>query len=205
MPPAARLTDMHVCPMQTPAVVPIPHVGGPIILGSFTVFTGMLPQARVSDMLICIGPPDIIAKGSAGVFVNCLPAARMGDSTVHGGTIVGGFPMVIIGEKGNANANNNNNNNKKPDKANTRKADDVAKGQGTDGDKVTHDSNNPAGAEEVMHNPAVIAATSEDQMAGSLQAAAAGGAPFCELCYPNGNSSGNGNDNGGDDHAGHNH
>ena len=31
MPPAARLTDMHTCPMQTPGVPPIPHVGGPII------------------------------------------------------------------------------------------------------------------------------------------------------------------------------
>lgn len=198
MPPAARLTDMHVCPMQTPAVVPIPHVGGPIVLGSFTVFTGMLPQARVSDMLICVGPPDIIAKGSAGVFVNCLPAARLGDTTAHGGTIVGGFPMVMIGESGNASVNNKQNDNKQPDKANTRKAKEVQQGKGTDGDKVTHDSNNPAGTEQVMHNPAVVASTNEDQMSGSLQAAAAGGAPFCELCYGNGGGDG-------DDHSGHSH
>ena len=93
--PAARITDMHVCPMVTGVV---PHVGGPIVLGSFTVLTGGLPQARVSDMLACVGPPDIIAMGSSGVFVNSLPAARLGDLTAHGGAIVVGLPTVLIGE-----------------------------------------------------------------------------------------------------------
>ena len=92
--PAARLTDMHVCPMFTG---PVPHVGGPICLGSFTVFTSMLPQARVTDMLVCVGPPDMIAMGSTTVLVNCLPAARMGDPTAHGGVIVLGCPTVLIG------------------------------------------------------------------------------------------------------------
>ena len=92
--PAARLTDMHVCPMVTGVV---PHVGGPIALGSVNVVTGGLPQARVSDMLVCVGPPDIIAMGSTGVFVNSLPAARMGDMTAHGGVIVLGLPTVLIG------------------------------------------------------------------------------------------------------------
>ena len=67
--PAARLTDMHVCPMVTGVV---PHVGGPIVMGSFNVFTGKLPQAKVMDPLVCVGPPDMIAKGSTGVFVNKL-------------------------------------------------------------------------------------------------------------------------------------
>ena len=59
--PAARLTDMHVCPMQTPAVVPIPHVGGPITgPGSPTVLIVGLPAARVGDMCVCVGPPDVI-------------------------------------------------------------------------------------------------------------------------------------------------
>jgi uncharacterized Zn-binding protein involved in type VI secretion len=98
--PAARITDMHVCPMVTPGVPPIPHVGGPISMGSPTVLTGKLPQARVGDMAVCVGPPDVIAMGSSGVFVNKIPAARMGDQTAHGGTIVLGLPTVLIGEAG---------------------------------------------------------------------------------------------------------
>jgi uncharacterized Zn-binding protein involved in type VI secretion len=92
--PAARMTDMHVCPMVTGI---IPHVGGPIMLGCFTVLTGSLPQARVTDMAVCVGPPDMIALGSFTVLVGSLPAARMGDLTVHGGTIVLGLPTVLIG------------------------------------------------------------------------------------------------------------
>jgi uncharacterized Zn-binding protein involved in type VI secretion len=94
MPPASRITDMHVCPMVTGIV---PHVGGPIILGDFTVLTGMLPQARVTDMAVCVGPPDMIALGSMTVLVGSLMAARIGDLTAHGGTIVLGYPTVIIG------------------------------------------------------------------------------------------------------------
>jgi uncharacterized Zn-binding protein involved in type VI secretion len=95
--PAARITDMHVCPMFNG---PVPHVGGPISLGEFTVLTGMLPQARLGDMAICVGPPDIIAKGSAGVLVGKKPAARMLDNCAHGGMIVLGLPTVLIGEVG---------------------------------------------------------------------------------------------------------
>lgn len=98
MPPAARLTDMHVCPMVTPGVPPIPHVGGPIIgPGAPTVLIGMLPAARVGDMCVCVGPPDSIVKGSATVMIGGMPAARMGDSTAHGGSIVLGLPTVMIG------------------------------------------------------------------------------------------------------------
>ncbi|GGI68131.1 type VI secretion protein [Polymorphobacter multimanifer] len=93
-PPAARITDMHVCPMVTGIV---PHVGGPIALGCFTVLTGMLPQARIGDMAICVGPPDTIALGSFTVIVGGMPAARIGDLTAHGGTIVLGLPTVLIG------------------------------------------------------------------------------------------------------------
>jgi uncharacterized Zn-binding protein involved in type VI secretion len=92
--PAARITDMHVCPMVTGVV---PHVGGPIVLGCFTVLTGELPQARVGDMAVCVGPPDTIALGSFTVFVGDMPAARMGDLCAHGGVIVVGLPTVLIG------------------------------------------------------------------------------------------------------------
>jgi uncharacterized Zn-binding protein involved in type VI secretion len=92
---AARLTDPHVCPMVTALV---PHVGGPIISpGCPTVLIGGLFAARVTDLLTCVGPPDAIIKGSATVFIGGLPAARMGDQTAHGGTIVSGWPTVLIG------------------------------------------------------------------------------------------------------------
>ena len=95
MPFAARVTDPHVCPMVTGLV---PHVGGPILPPCCpTVMIGFLPAARVSDMAVCVGPPDMIAMGSSSVIIGGMPAARMGDSTVHGGVIVMGCPTVIIG------------------------------------------------------------------------------------------------------------
>ncbi|MEL6452331.1 MAG: PAAR domain-containing protein [Pseudomonadota bacterium] len=98
MPPAARLTDMHTCPMQTPGVPPIPHVGGPIVgPGAPTVLIGGLPAAVMGDTAVCVGPPDSIVKGSATVMIGGKPAARMGDTTAHGGAIVAGFPTVMIG------------------------------------------------------------------------------------------------------------
>jgi len=96
--PAARVTDNHVCPMVTGVV---PHVGGPILPPCMpTVLTMGLPQARVSDMLTCVGPPDVIAMGSFTVLTGKLPSARMGDMTVHGGVIVMGAPTVLIGDAG---------------------------------------------------------------------------------------------------------
>jgi len=96
--PAARTSDMHVCPMVTPGVPPIPHVGGPILPPcSVNVLTGKLPQARVSDQAVCVGPPDVIVKGSTTVLVNSLPAARVGDTAAHGGTIAVGCFTVLIG------------------------------------------------------------------------------------------------------------
>ncbi len=98
MPPAARVGDMHACPMQTPAVPPIPHVGGPILPpGCPTVLIGGQPAACMGDMATCVGPPDAIVKGSATVLIGGRPAARMGDNCAHGGTIVAGFPTVMIG------------------------------------------------------------------------------------------------------------
>lgn len=93
--PAARVTDMHTCPMVTGVV---PHVGGPILPPCcITVLTCALPQARVTDMATCVGPPDVIALGSFTVLVGGLPAARMLDMTAHGGIIVVGAPTVLIG------------------------------------------------------------------------------------------------------------
>ena len=94
MPPAARATDMHTCPMSPP----VPHVGGPILPpGEPTVLIGGLPAARVGDQAVCVGPPDTIVAGSGTVMIGNKPAARLGDSTAHGGTIVAGEPTVLIG------------------------------------------------------------------------------------------------------------
>jgi uncharacterized Zn-binding protein involved in type VI secretion len=93
--PAARMGDMHVCPMVNGIV---PHVGGPILPPCCpTVLIGGMPAARVGDLATCVGPPDVIALGSFTVLIGKMPAARMLDITAHGGTIVMGFPMVLIG------------------------------------------------------------------------------------------------------------
>ena len=95
--PAARISDMHVCPKRTGK---IPHVGGPVVAGSPDVIIGGQPAARVGDMAVCVGPPDKVSSGSSTVLVNGKPLARMGDSTSHGGKIVTGFPTVLIGDSG---------------------------------------------------------------------------------------------------------
>ena len=95
MPPAARTTDMHVCPMVTALV---PHVGGPILPpGEPTVLIDNLPAATLGNMCTCTGPPDSIVMGSLTVLIGGKPAARLGDTTAHGGSIVAGSPDVMIG------------------------------------------------------------------------------------------------------------
>ena len=94
--PAARIGDMHTCPMVNPGAVP--HVGGPVVgPGAPTVLIGGIPAAVVGDMCTCAGPPDTIAAGSSTVLIGGVPAARMGDSTAHGGTILLGEATVLIG------------------------------------------------------------------------------------------------------------
>lgn len=95
MPPAARIGDMHVCPMVTGVV---PHVGGPILgPATPTVLIANMPAAVMGDSAVCVGPPDSIVKGSATVLIGNKPAARMGDSCAHGGAITLGCPNVLIG------------------------------------------------------------------------------------------------------------
>lgn len=91
MPAAARITDMHTCPIPT-------HGGGPITGPSVpNVLIGGIPAAVVGDLCMCAGPPDAIVMGSTTVLIGGKPAARMGDLTAHGGVIVVGAPNVIIG------------------------------------------------------------------------------------------------------------
>lgn len=95
MPFAARITDYHVCPRVNPG--PVPHVGGPIVVGEPTVIIMGMPAARVGDMAICVGPPDKVARGSSSVLIGNKPAARMGDRTAHKGVVVSGAGTVLIG------------------------------------------------------------------------------------------------------------
>ena len=92
--PAARMGDMHVCPMVD---VLVPHVGGAITLGCFTVLIGGQPAARSTDISTCVGPPGVVALGSPTTFIGKMPAARMGDMTAHGGDIVLGCFTTLIG------------------------------------------------------------------------------------------------------------
>jgi uncharacterized Zn-binding protein involved in type VI secretion len=99
MPFIATITNMHVCPMVTPGVPPIPHVGGPVTgPGAPQVLIGGLPAAVVGDICVCVGPPDTIVKGSTTVLIGGKPAVRVGDSTAHGGTIAPpGVPTIMVG------------------------------------------------------------------------------------------------------------
>ncbi|MCF6305840.1 MAG: PAAR domain-containing protein [Rhodobacteraceae bacterium] len=93
--PAARIGDMHVCPMTTG---PVPHVGGPILPpGAMTVLIGGPPAANAGGMAVCVGPPDTLLPGSGTVMIGGKPAVRMGDSTAHGGKVVLGCFQVMIG------------------------------------------------------------------------------------------------------------
>ena len=95
--PAARVGDVHTCPLCSPN----PHVGGPVLPpGKPTVLIGGMPAATVLNMCTCAGPPDMIVQGSATVFINGMPAARMGDMTAHGGRIISGCMTVLIGDAG---------------------------------------------------------------------------------------------------------
>ena len=94
--PAARVTDMVVCPAWTGVV---PHVGGPILpAGAPTVLIGGLPAARIGDMNTCAGGPGTVTTGSPVVLIGGMPAARLTDLAGHGGVITApGCPTVLIG------------------------------------------------------------------------------------------------------------
>lgn len=151
--PAARIGDMHVCPMVTGVV---PHVGGPIMPPcAVTVLTGGMPQARVGDMLTCVGPPDVIALGSFTVLVVGQPAARILDTTVHGGSIIIGLPTVLIGGGGGGNGGG-------------------AGGGAGMGSGAADGAAAALSAADAMIAPA--------QQAAVYKAAAKAGTPFCERC-----------------------
>ena len=158
--PAARVTDMHTCPMVTGLV---PHVGGPIIPPcQINVLTCMMPQARITDMAICVGPIDMIVQGAFTVLVGGLPAARMFDTTVHGGVIITGCFTVLIGDAGSGGGGG---------------------GGGAGG------GGGGGGVNIAAQEKAYIGALTEGKyfprpadQAKTLKDAAKSGAPFCEIC-----------------------
>ena len=167
--PAARVGDMHMCPMITPGVPPVPHVGGPLMgPGVPTVLIGGMPAAVMGDMCTCVGPPSTIVLGSTGVFIGGKPAARMGDMTAHGGTITTGFPTVLIGET---------------------MAGGGMKG-GPSGGAMSSSASTPEKGASPASQQAVanaMASMPKEHAAvaaqiNTLKNAAAEGAPFCEVC-----------------------
>lgn len=93
--PAARVGDMHTCPMSDG---PKPHIGGPVLPpGKPTVMIGGMPAATITDLCACLSVPDIIMEGAKTVIINGLPASRQFDRTVHGGYISMGCTSVLIG------------------------------------------------------------------------------------------------------------
>lgn len=152
--PAARIGDMHICPMVTPGLPPVPHVGGPVTgPGVPTVLIGGMPASVMGDMCVCVGPPDTIIMGSTGVFIGGKPAVRMGDPTVHGGMVSVGCPTVLIGETGGGGG-----------------------GSSAAGSFKTHNllNNNTSGLGEVE--------SGLSQQIQNLKSASQSGKPFCEIC-----------------------
>ncbi|OGG94535.1 MAG: type VI secretion protein [Candidatus Lambdaproteobacteria bacterium RIFOXYD2_FULL_50_16] len=98
MPPAARVGDLHVCPMVTPGMPPVPHVGGPIMgPGVPRVLIGGKPASVLGDNCTCVGPPAKVVMGSMTVLIGGKPAAKLGSQTAHGGSVMVGCPTVQIG------------------------------------------------------------------------------------------------------------
>jgi len=96
--PAARIGDMHTCPMVT---VLVPHVGGPLVLGSLNVLVGGVPQSRQTDFLICVGPPDSVMMGEPTVLVGMQGAAGglgaiLGAALAGLANFLGGFPKAVL-------------------------------------------------------------------------------------------------------------
>ena len=169
--PAARITDMHVCPMIT---VLVPHVGGPIVTGCFTVITGGRPQARITDICVCVGPPDIIVKGSPTVLVGGLMAARIGDLTAHGGVIVTGWPTVLIGEQSSGGGGGG---------GGAGGSGRVSAKAGDPGQATDTDSGTTAASDVASALATSVAGLSEAAaQARALVSAAVVGKPFCARC-----------------------
>jgi len=95
--PAARMTDMHTCPMITGVV---PHVGGPIIKGSATVFIGGLMAARMLDPATCVGPPDMVIKGCPTVLIGDAAGGGGGGGGSAGAGAAASAGMAASGEGG---------------------------------------------------------------------------------------------------------
>lgn len=166
--PAARVGDLHTCPMVTPGTPPVPHVGGPVLPpGAPTVLIGGKMAARMGDMAVCVGPPDTIAKGAVPVPIEKKPAARMGDNTAHGGSIVMGCMTVLIGLSGTAGNV----------RVGTAMCNAAAGGRGSGATQQTYNNCGVESSRQVI-NRANSSSISENQLLqGAINAGQAGGTP----------------------------
>ncbi len=91
---AARIGDIHAC-------VLLGHGIGAIVEGDASVLIEGMPAARTGDAGICLG--GIIAtklgSGSATVLIGKRRAARLGDTTCHGGVVASSNHTVLIGDE----------------------------------------------------------------------------------------------------------
>jgi uncharacterized Zn-binding protein involved in type VI secretion len=63
--PAARVGDMHVCPLVNADPAASPHVGGALVgPGAATVLIGGQPAAVIGDSATCVSPaPNSVVAG----------------------------------------------------------------------------------------------------------------------------------------------
>ncbi|SDL55563.1 PAAR domain-containing protein [Pseudomonas indica] len=84
---AARLGDMHVCPIPG-------HGSSPIVSASSDTQINFLGAARVGDVCGC---GAVITTGFPSIIVDHRPLAHLGSPTSHGGRIVSGSPDTFGG------------------------------------------------------------------------------------------------------------
>jgi uncharacterized Zn-binding protein involved in type VI secretion len=85
--PAARLGDMHVCPIPG-------HGMSPITSASPDTQINFLGAARVGDVCGC---GAVITTGFPSIVVDYRPLAYLGSPTSHGGSIISGSPDTFGG------------------------------------------------------------------------------------------------------------
>jgi uncharacterized Zn-binding protein involved in type VI secretion len=65
--PAWRVAmDFNACPLTSG---PVPHVGGIVSIGSFSVLINGLPAVRQGDMITENGPPNSVVMGCPTVII----------------------------------------------------------------------------------------------------------------------------------------
>ncbi|MBM7068893.1 PAAR domain-containing protein [Actibacterium sp. 188UL27-1] len=93
--PICHLGHVHACP----SLVPRPHIGGPAISpGQSHVKINGIPVLVEGGVCLCTGVPTKAnaQKGSSRVKINSKGIMRLGDTTSHGGKMVGCYPPITV-------------------------------------------------------------------------------------------------------------